>query len=183
MTAVWLVRHGEASASWGEHSNPGLSEKGLLEAEAAATQLLSVVPQDVALVSSPKARAQETGAPLAARLNRGVVINDAFQEIQAPVPLEERQVWLQGFMRQTWDEQGESLWRWREGITSALQELVEPTVIFTHFLVINTVVAHCRQASKTVQCWPDNGSIRAFELRDGAIELVGLGRQMTSVVN
>ena len=32
MTQVWLVRHGEASASWGEHSDPGLSDKGLREA-------------------------------------------------------------------------------------------------------------------------------------------------------
>ncbi|MBT7340690.1 MAG: phosphoglycerate mutase family protein [Luminiphilus sp.] len=183
MTQVWLVRHGEASASWGEHSDPGLSDKGLREAEASATHLQSVVPQDVALVSSPKARAQETAAPLAACLNRTVVVNDAFQEIQAPVPLESRQVWLQGFMRQTWDQQDESLWRWRDGIVSALQELTEPTVIFTHFLVINTVVAHSRQASKTVQCWPDNGSIHALELREGAIEVVRLGRQMTSVVN
>ncbi len=183
MTTIWLVRHGEASASWGEHSDPGLSEKGVLEAQAAATQLLSVVPRDVALVSSPKARAQETAAPLAAHLNRDVVINPAFQEIQAPVPLKDRQVWLQGFMRQTWTEQSESLWRWREGIVGALLGLSEPTVIFTHFLVINTVVAHSRKASKTVQCWPDNGSVHHLELAHGAIKVVRLGQQMTSVVN
>jgi probable phosphoglycerate mutase len=183
MTKIWLVRHGEASASWGEHSDPGLSDKGVIEAEAAATYLQSVVPQGVALVSSPKARAQETAAPLAARLNRSVEINDAFKEIQAPVPLENRQVWLQGFMRQTWETQDASLWSWREGIVNALQEVTEPTVIFTHFLVINTVVAHSRQASKTVQCWPDNGSVHDVELVNGAINVVRLGQQMTSVIN
>jgi broad specificity phosphatase PhoE len=65
----------------------------------------------------------------------------------------------------------------------ALLGLSEPTVIFTHFLVINTVVAHSRQASKTVQCWPDNGSVHDLELADGAIKVVRLGQQMTSVVN
>ena len=92
-------------------------------------------------------------------------------------------MWLQGFMRQTWEQQGASLWGWREGIVSALQRVTEPTVIFTHFLVINAVVAHSRQASKTVQCWPDNGSVHDVELVSGAINVVRLGQQMTSVVN
>jgi len=99
MNSVWLVRHGEAAASWGEHADPGLSDSGHQQAEAAAEALVARLPGGVELVSSPKARALETAAPLASRLERGVQVVDAFREIDAPVPLEDRQAWLRGFMK------------------------------------------------------------------------------------
>jgi len=34
--SIYLVRHGEAAASWGESSDPGLSELGWQQAEDAA---------------------------------------------------------------------------------------------------------------------------------------------------
>lgn len=183
MTAVWLVRHGEAAASWGEHSDPGLSAQGVAQAEAAAEQLQAMLPAVVKLVSSPKARAQETAMPLARRLACGVDIDDAYREINAPVPLAERQAWLRSFMRQTWDEQGDPLWQWRDGIVAALQSVQVPTVVFTHFLVINAVVAHCRGAGETLQCWPDNGSIHRFEVGTEGVSLVTVGQEIRTVVN
>ena len=183
MNSVWLVRHGEAAASWGEHADPGLSDSGHQQAEAAAEALLACLPGGVELVSSPRARALETAAPLASRLERGVQVVDAFREIDAPVPLADRQTWLRGFMKQTWDQQGDPLWQWRSDIIAALQDLNAPTVIFTHFLVINTVVAHCRRAQETVQCWPDNGSIHHFECGGTELSVVRLGQEMSTVVN
>jgi len=183
MSLVWLVRHGEAAASWGEHADPGLSDTGYRQAEAAADALQQCLPGGVEVVSSPKARALETAAPLASRLKCGVQIVDAFREIDAPVPLADRQAWLRGFMKQTWDQQGDPLWQWRGDIIAALQALTVPTVVFTHFLVINTVVAHCRREQETVQCWPDNGSIHHFECGGTELSVVRLGQEMRTVVN
>lgn len=183
MTSIWLVRHGEAAASWGEHHDPGLSGLGRSQAQAAAEALLPVIPSSTALVSSPKARALETSEPLAQAMQREVTINSAFREIDAPVPLSERPQWLRGFMRQRWSEQPEVLWQWRHGIVQALREIEQPTVIFTHFLVINAVVAHCRGDDETLLAWPDNGSQHEFRLSDGELSLVSLGREMETKVN
>lgn len=182
MIPVWLVRHGEAAASWAEHPDPGLSALGWSQAETAAEQLLGEIPADVDLLSSPKARAQETAQPLAQHLGREVAIVDAFREIQAPVPLAERQQWLRGFMRQTWSDQPDAIWQWRQGILNALHILERPTVVFTHFLVINAVLAEVNKHEATVQAWPDNGSQHQFLCQNGAVKLVALGHQMDTIV-
>ena len=84
---IYLVRHGEAAASWGQSADPGLSELGQQQAEQAASHLLATVPQDLQLISSPLARALETAQPLARALGKPITRNDIFREIPAPVPL------------------------------------------------------------------------------------------------
>ena len=182
MTSLWLVRHGEAAAKWAEHPDPGLSELGQQQALAAADQLEPLMPPRVALVSSPKARAMETAAPLQQRLGAPLDINEAFIEIQAPVPLEDRQNWLRAFMGQGWSEQEDMLWQWREGIVTGLLALQQPTVVFTHFLVINAVIAHIRGDDRTLQVWPDNGSVHEIVLEQGALKVVTIGQEMATVV-
>ena len=183
MTDIWLVRHGEAAASWGEHPDPGLSELGQEQARRAAAELLTLIPRDVQLVSSPKARAQETAMPLAAELGLEVTVVNAFREIAAPVPLNERQHWLKGFMRSEWATQPEDLWAWRRGVIDGLMALNRPTVVFTHFLVINAVLAHVSGKDSTLQLWPDNASHHQFRLKGSDLEIIALGREMTTRVN
>lgn len=183
MTDIWLVRHGEAAAHWGESPDPGLSELGRQQAGRIADHLAVRVGSDAALVSSPFTRAVETAAPLAERLGVTVAIAPVFREIQAPVPLVERQHWLRDFMTQTWDDQPDSQWLWRRGIVDALRSLDQPTVIFTHFLVINAVLAHLSGEKPTVQAWPANGSVHHLHRSEDTLALVELGAQMDSVVN
>ena len=108
---------------------------------------------------------------------------DAFKEIQAPVPLSGRQEWLKGFMSGSWEEQPEALWHWRREILTSLEALDRPTVIFTHFLVINTVLAHLNESPRTVHCWPDNASFHGFTLEEGSLKLLALGRTMQTRIN
>ena len=75
---IFLVRHGEAAASWGQESDPGLSDLGRAQAAESARSLQRLMPPNTALVSSPLARAQETAAPLAASLGR----NEAAQRVE-----------------------------------------------------------------------------------------------------
>jgi broad specificity phosphatase PhoE len=182
VTDIWLVRHGEAAASWDQSPDPGLSPLGHQQARAAAEQLHSRVPGDAALLTSPKARARETGVPFSMLREQDLIESAAFIEVQAPVPLSERKQWLRQFMSQRWSEQPDALWEWRKAITDALQEFREPTVIFTHFLVINAVLAECWQKDSVLLSWPANGSIHHFRVHPERIESVALGEQMESVV-
>jgi broad specificity phosphatase PhoE len=184
MIDIYLVRHGEAAASWGQSPDPGLSELGRVQAHNTAHALRPLLADtEPALISSPLARALETAAPLAATLGLTVQVNDTFREIQAPVPLADRQTWLRQFMQERWDEQPESLHTWRDGPRRELLALHTTVVIFTHFLVINAVVGQIRGEEATLCCWPDNGSITHLRSGDNGLELVALGEQMKTMVN
>ena len=180
---IFLVRHGEAAASWGEDPDPGLSALGEKQAVSAAQLLLPQMGSDVSLVSSPLQRARETAQPLAKTLALDISIDDAFREIPAPVPLAERKTWLRGFMQQSWNDQPEELLHWRDNALQQLLALKTPTVVFTHFLVLNGIVGSILGHDETLYFWPDNASITHLELKDGSLELLALGAQMDSVVN
>ena len=180
---IFLVRHGEAAASWSQSSDPGLSELGREQARAAAVQLQPIVADDTQLISSPLARAQETAEPLAAILEQPVAIDKVYSEIPSPVPLEQRQTWLRQFMQQRWDEQSADLHAWRAGAYRSLAAQQRPVVVFTHFLVINAVVGQILGRPETLHFYPDNGSVTQLRLADTELELVELGRELQTLVN
>ena len=181
---IYLVRHGEAAAHWGEDPDPGLSELGAQQAVRAAKQLSPKLGiGEVNLISSPLLRAQETAAPLVESLSLPLSIDEAFREVPAPVPLQDRKQWLQTFMKQQWQEQPDSLQAWRDAALVQLHGLNRPSVIFTHFLVLNAVVGELMERSETLFFWPDNASITHLTLTAGKLELVELGAQMETVVN
>lgn len=182
-TNIYLVRHGEASASWGDEVDPGLSELGRRQAEDAAKTLIERVPGEIELMSSPLVRAMETAQPLARRLNREVSLQEEFREIPSPVSMAHRQEWLRKFMEQQWHQQGKPLLDWRATIFKQLTAITQPTAIFTHFLVINAVVGTIMKKPETLCCWPDNGSITHLRLSSESLELVALGKQMDTHVN
>ena len=184
MTTLWIVRHGEAAASWEEDPDPGLSALGREQAEATAEKLSHLVPRYITLISSPLQRAQETAQALADKLDTRVVkIDSRFSEVRSPVPLSERKVWLQGFMKQRWSEQSDDLWDWRSEIVSGLKECTTPTVVFCHFLVINAVVADILGRPEVLQVYPANASFHELSLDEGELTLVQFGEQMETRVN
>jgi len=181
---LYLVRHAEAAASWGESPDPGLSSLGREQADAVATTLLErldgTVPQ---VISSPLARARETAAPLARHLGLDVRIDESFREIPSPVALDQRQAWLRGFMKQQWNQQPESVLAWRERIWSGLSGLPDNSVLFTHFLVINAILAQVLRRESTLVFWPANASVTVLQ-RDGvALSLLERGEELPSRVN
>tara|TARA_B110000503_G_scaffold134039_1_gene212454 strand:- start:276 stop:833 length:558 start_codon:yes stop_codon:yes gene_type:complete len=184
MIDIWLVRHGEASAGWDVCPDPGLSALGYEQAAHASEHLLKIVPEGVDIISSPLLRAQETAAPFAESAAQLLTLDAAFRELPSPVPLAERHAWLKTFMHQTWDQQPPEQWLWRDRIIAALSALTAPTVVFTHFMVINAVLAQVHQQPATVQALPANGSVHHFRLQDtdAKLLLVALGEQLSSDV-
>jgi probable phosphoglycerate mutase len=88
-------------------------------------------------------------------------------------------------MREQWSHQSDDLLRWRQEMLAALAELDSgaPSVIFTHFLVINAVVGALSGRDETLVCWPDNASITTIGRGESGLVLQSLGRQMQTVVN
>ncbi len=181
--SIYLVRHGEAEASWGQSPDPGLSQLGGEQAETAAQRLAGLVGEGATLVSSPLQRARETARPLAGALGLELRIDERFREIPSPVPLEERQNWLRSFMAGQWSGQDDGLVAWRGDILRALTELPPQTVVFTHFLVINTVVGHLQGRDDTLVFWPANASITQLEQTGTDLRLLSLGEEMDTHVN
>ncbi|TCO71073.1 histidine phosphatase family protein [Chromatocurvus halotolerans] len=180
---LYLVRHGEAEAHWGQSADPGLSKLGHRQADDCARELAPRLGPGTALFSSPLARALQTAEPLARRMGVDVSVSESFREIPAPVPLSERRDWLRGFMREAWTGQPDSLLNWRQRLLEALHATSTPSVIFTHFLVINAVVGHSQGSERTLSFWPDNASVTEIQLADGQLTLRALGRAMETVVN
>ncbi|MFK8051529.1 MAG: histidine phosphatase family protein [Woeseiaceae bacterium] len=180
---IYLIRHGEAAASWGDSPDPGLSPQGILEAERAASELSVRVPIPMTIVSSPMQRAVETAQPLSVALNQPASIEPVFSEVPSPVPIAQRHEWLKTMMSQTWGEQPTPIQAWRSAILSRLKSMTEHTAIFSHFMVINAVVSNLLARDKTVCFLPDNGSITTITVSNGQITLDTLGAENLSLVN
>lgn len=180
---IFLVRHGQASAKWHESDDPGLSEMGQRQAAAAAQQLAALVGPGVRLISSPMLRARETARPLSEALDADVSIVDAFREIPTPVPLAERQTWLKRVAGQQWNEQHAMVREWHRSLLQRLSEISQPSVVFTHFMVLNAIVGALSDAEKVICFLPDNASITKLQLHQGSLELLELGHQLKTIVH
>ena len=185
MTKIILVRHGEASASWEESSDPGLSNLGINQAEECSSILLKLDDIDnFDLKSSPLKRAIETAEKLKIKLNKNLLIDPAFAEIPSPgVSLQNRQQWLKEIFNQKVDELEKPQKNWHKKIISEIKKIEKPTIIFSHFMVINTIVAHIEKNPSMVCFYPDNCSITELNKKENEIELLSLGNQLSSTVN
>jgi probable phosphoglycerate mutase len=181
MVDIYLVRHGEAAASWGEDPDPGLSHLGRKQALQVRDELERY--RDVHIISSPLLRAVQTAQPLATILRKQVHEDERFREIPSPVDIEDRQAWLSGFMRQDWAEQGPDILAWRDSAWDAIFELDRHTAIFSHFMIVNAICSRLMESAATVCCVPDNGSITRLKLDDNSLSLIEVGRQLQTVVN
>ena len=70
--SIILIRHGEASAAWGDDPDPGLSERGISQ----ASKLTTIKDLDQLdgydFISSPKSRAVMTATPLIKKYNKKI---------------------------------------------------------------------------------------------------------------
>ncbi len=180
---IFLVRHGTAAATWEEHSDPGLSSRGFEEAQNLVSDFTSFSVGSVDLISSPLARARETAVPLSHKLNQKVDISESITEVPSPVDLIHRKKWLQRFMKQKWQDQDDVVLAWRSSAIHFVKSLSRPSVLFTHFLLINAILGELMKLDDTLYFWPKNCSITHIRSKGTSLELVSLGDQMQSTVN
>ncbi len=178
---ICLIRHGAAAATWAEALDPGLSDEGRAHARGVAAAFASHAP--CALVASPLARARETAQPLAQAWDIAVTTDERVREIPSTVPMAERRAWLTAIMAARWPEVDESLRAWRANALRAALGYGRDTLVFTHFMVINALVALATNDERLVCFEPDYGSITRFRCNGDALSLVSLGASRPTLVN
>lgn len=183
MPRLYLVRHGEAAATWDNATDPGLSTLGLEQARAAATAL-AAKSAPLELVTSPLARARETAAPLEDLWRRKARIEHGVAEVPAQgIAFAARRQWLSKLMGAGWSQVEPELRRWRQGVIDAILALPTDTVVFSHFIAINVAAGAALDEDAVVCFNPANASITALEAQAGRLRLIELGEEAQTRVN
>ena len=140
MPRLYLVRHGQASAGFADHADPGLNQVGQAQALQTA-QLLCRLPP-ISIISSPLARARETALPLLGlwhgNAGPALQLDDRVSEIASEhSDLTRRAEWLASIMTKRWSELSAPLQQWARGVLLCLLERPADTVVFSHFIAIS----------------------------------------------
>jgi len=190
MPRIYMIRHGEAAAGWDADKDPGLSDLGRAQSEAAATEIMGREGSVLPVLSSPLKRCQETSIPLAHAWKAQAHIEPRVAEIPSPdLSLAERGVWLRNLMTGTWEEtkapgnQALDLISWKQSVVDALLELKTDTVIFSHFIAINAAVGHALNDPRVICFRPDNCSVTTFETGGDKLTVIEQGREAETKVN
>ena len=183
---IILIRHGEAASSWEISADPGLSDLGKAQAEECSNELLKIKNiSSFSLISSPLTRARETSEPLSRKINIPISINPLFAEIPSPgINLSERKEWLQKIFKMKLSDLETPQKKWKDAIIAEIKNLNNPTIIFSHFMVINIIVSYLKESDFVVSFYPDNCSMTNLSKNNkGEIELISLGSELQTELN
>ena len=192
MINIYLIRHGRALSGW-DTSDPNLDLTGKEQSEKIALKLSKIAKEPFDVFSSPLIWCIETAEPFSKITNKKIKIENKIIEIPSPVKnLKKRVVWLKRVLPLTWNElisdedSKESkidYFLWRENILKFFLSLKKDTFIFTHYLVINSVVSHLRKSDKVVFFNPDNTSLTHLSLSDKKLKIISLGDEASTLIN
>lgn len=185
MALLHLVRHGQAESSWGDHLDPGLSDLGRAQAVATGAELARSL-EACAIRTSPMQRARETALPLALNWSTTPVIDAGFGEIPSPegISLAERATWLRSALASHWSDLGPEVAVWRTALLDAVAVVGArgtETVVFTHLVAINAVVAAATGSDAATVFLPANASVTVIDVPSaaGPLRVVSLGSEAT----
>ncbi len=177
MAKLYLVRHGQAAASWDEDPDPGLNDLGHGQAAAMAAAMAPLGPLPV--MASPLRRTRETAQPLEAAWNLTGLVEPAVREIPSPTEdLGNRRQWLRQVMSGTWTQADAGLYPWRQGVIDAMLGLSEDTVVVSHFVAINVAVGAALNDDRVTLFRPNNCSVTVLESDGKNLRLVELGEAL-----
>lgn len=175
-TKLYLIRHGEPSAGFGEDPDPGLNERGREQAAAVAKDLEPL--GRVSLITSPLRRARDTAVPFENMWNCAAQVEHAVAEIPSPTRnLEDRTIWIRQAMKGRWGELPEFYQDWKARLIDFLRGLETATVITSHFVGINAAVGVATSDDRMICFEPDHCSCTVLEVADGTLRVVTLGKE------
>ncbi|MSQ47601.1 MAG: histidine phosphatase family protein [Deltaproteobacteria bacterium] len=178
---LYLVRHGRASAGFAEAHDPGLDELGHEQARAVAQELAPLGP--LPILTSPLKRARETATPLEQFWNVTAQVEPHVAEIPSlTTDLQERTTWLHHALQGQWRDLASFHQQWRDALVTFLSSRTSSLVITTHFVAINVAVGAATGDDRMVCFEPDNCSCTVFDVVEGKLHLVSLGRQRTTPI-
>ncbi len=178
MPRIVVVRHGSPIASAADAADPGLDDLGWSQARTAAGVLAEQMVRPI--ISSPKRRALETAAPLVETWGAELVVDHRFGEMPSPLLAPaDRRTWLRALLGRRWIElsspEDGALHAWREGILEGLGALASDSIVFSHYLVLNVIVAAATGDDRLVCFRPDHTSRTVFDVNGGTVHLVERG--------
>ena len=192
MINIYLIRHGKASSGW-DTTNPNLDLTGKEQSDKIALKLSQIAKEPFDVFSSPLIRCIETAEPFSKVKNKKIKIEDRVIEIPSPIKnLKKRVLWLKKVLPLTWDElisdedSRESkidYFLWRENILKFFLSLNKDTFIFTHYLVINSIISYLKKSDKVVFFNPDNTSLTHLSLSDKKLKIISLGDEASTIIN
>jgi broad specificity phosphatase PhoE len=187
---LYLIRHAKPAATWSEAADPGLDATGQAQAVLTAAELVMRISGTLPIYTSPLQRCRQTAAALEPLWRRPAQLMTEVAEIPAPpLPLEQRHLWLQQAMAGTWtqlQQRSQPDWPdylgWRRTLLARVTALDEDSVIFSHYIAINAIVAASRDEDAVVCFKPDHASLSIVEVQGGKLQLVELGQQAQTLV-
>ena len=192
MINIFLIRHGKASSGWNSQ-DPALDDFGKKQSKELAKKLLNYSSESYDLFSSPLLRCKQTSKPFRLLCNKDITIEDRVSEIPSPISdLSKRVIWLKRVLPLNWNEliddkdsiaSGLDYNLWRSGIIDFLYSLKNDTFIFTHFVVINSIVSFLNKSEKVIFFNPDNTSITHLTLDKEILKIISLGKESITKVN
>ena len=82
-----------------------------------------------------------------------------------------------------WPNLDRDLQQWRQQVIEALLSIKTDTVVFTHYIAINSAVGHTIEDNRVISFRPDNASITALETKGNKLSLVERGVEADTRVN
>ncbi len=182
MTRLVLVRHGRATGGWDDDPDPGLDDRGQLQAQQLAELVGPAGPMPI--VSSPLRRTRETAVPLAQRWGVEPRIELAVAEIPSPdgVPMGARVAWLRGAMQGCWADLPTRYGEWRDQVAATLAALPVDTVVVSHFIAINAAIGVATGDDRVVIRSLDNCSRTTIDVVEGRLVLVEGGHEADTLI-
>tara|TARA_R110000787_G_scaffold7096_1_gene24475 strand:- start:1762 stop:2301 length:540 start_codon:yes stop_codon:yes gene_type:complete len=177
---IFLVRHGEAAAGWGDHPDPGLSDLGKKQAEAVAATLANLGAKSA--ISSPMLRCRETALPFEQRMGLVARVAPEVSEIDTPDDVEDRVLWLRTLMGGDWQGGSHDFQGWRKAMLDFVTSLPDDTVVFSHFVAINALVGMIEPDPRVVVFRPGHCSVTQVQRSPTALRVAEYGSESATRV-
>ena len=179
-----LIRHGEASEAWGTNPDPGLSSEGINQAKLLIENDELSSLETFKFISSPKARAQMTAEPLVKEFKKELIIDDTFSEIPSDnIKPSKKREWLTDIMKMNIEDLPTGVVDWRSAIHKKTLAASQNTIIFTHFMVINSLVAELIASQNLLYFYPYYTPITKLIISDVKVKEFFIGREKKTTIN
>ncbi|MEK9650305.1 MAG: histidine phosphatase family protein [Gammaproteobacteria bacterium] len=178
---IYIVRHGEASISWGGPSDPGLSPEGKSQAKKVASKLAKLNSDRLQIISSPRKRAIETAESLGNILKKPIKIKLEFNEIPSH-KAKQKSLWLKRVAITPPLRLPNYLILWQKEILQNLLTLEQDTIIFSHFMVMNAIYAKLHKTRQLVSIQPAYTSQMHLIKKNNDLIFISLSNENTSKI-
>ena len=167
---IIFVRHGEAESSFGTHPDPALSKNGIKQSLKLIEHNELQSLEEFIFISSPKLRAIETAKPIANKFDKKIDIDETFIEIPSDnIEINQKQDWLKQIVEKEKNQLPDTIKLWEKNIFEKIKSFHQNTIIFSHFMVINSILSTLSNNKNLLFFYPGYTSVTKIINIDGKL--------------